>query len=254
MFSVFLPLVAELSAAASLPVLPESRLSACITQARADITAAIVTADDWLAREKGRERAYPLQCLGIAYTSLMRWDEAEEMFVAARDALPADSELAWRAKLAGMAANAALADQRPGAALMMLDAASAEARGAGEVGMAGTFEIDRARALVALDRLDEAEAALNTARRDAAQSPEGWMLSATLARRMGKLEDAQFFIETASGMNPVDLEIGLEAGLIAALSGRDDAARKSWQSVADAAPGSDLALRAQDYLKQLEQP
>ena len=254
MFSAILPLVLQLSPSTGLPTVPEARLSACITQARTDITSAIVTADEWLSGVKGREQAYPLQCLGIAYTNLMRWEAAEEMFVTARDALSAHDEPGWRAKLGGMAANAALADQRPGAALALLDVARTEARMAGDARMAGTFEIDRARALVTLDRLDEAESALETARRDAPQSAEGWLLSATLARRLGKLEDAQFFIEAASGMNPVDLEIGLEAGLIAALSGRDDAARKSWQSVADAAPDSDPGMRARDYLKQLEQP
>ena len=108
-----------------------------------------------------------------------------------------------------------------------------------------------ARALVALDRTGEAEAALNTARRDAAQDPDAWLLSATLARRLGKLSDAQFLIETAARLNPVDPEVGLEAGVIAVLSGRDEAARKSWQSVIAAAPGSAPAALAKSYIDQL---
>ena len=43
---------------------------------------------------------------------------------------------------------------------------------------------------------------------------------------------------------PRDPQVGLEAGVIAVLSGRDDAARKSWQSVIAAAPDSDEAKTA----------
>lgn len=253
MDAVLVTLLAQMLPSGQVSTLPEARLSTCITQARKDVTTAIVTADEWLKEAKGTERAYPLQCLGLAYANLMRWEAAEETFTAARDALDGTTPK-WRARLGGMAANAALADQRPGAALALLDTACADARAGADDTMAGGFEIDRARALVALDRPEEAEQALNTARRDAPQSTESWLLSATLARRMGKLEDAQFFIETASAMNPVDLEIGLEAGLIAALAGRDDAARKSWQSVIKAAPDSDIAKQARAYLEQMEQP
>ena len=180
----------------------------------------------------------------------MRWDEAEDTFLAARDALLADEKV-HRAKLGGMAANAALADSRPGAALASLEQARSDATSAGDLALAGELEIDRSRALVALDRPAEAEAALNTARRDAAQDADTWLLSATLARRLGKLQDAQFYIETAAGLSPVDPAIGLEAGVIAVLSGHDEAARKSWQSVITAAPGSEAAVTAKSYIDQL---
>ena len=51
----------------------------------------------------------------------------------------------------------------------------------------------------------------------------------------------RFLIEFA---REPDAQIGLEAGVIAVLSGRDDAARRSWQSVLTAAPGSDAAKTA----------
>jgi tetratricopeptide (TPR) repeat protein len=199
---------------------------------------------------KGNEQAWPLQCLGVAYARLLQWDAAEDSFLAARDALLPEEQVR-RAKLGGMAANAALADNRPGAALAALDQARTDATGAGDLALAGELEIDRSRALVALDRLADADAALNTARRDASQNADTWLLSATLARRQGKLQEAQFYIETAVGLSPVDPAVGLEAGVIAVLSGHDDAARKSWQSVIAAAPRSEAAVTAKSYIDQL---
>lgn len=254
MLSLLLPLMAQMAPAPapqSTPqTVPEARLTACVEQSRKDVDGAIATADDWMKGLKGSERAYPLQCLAVVYARQLRWDEAEDTFLAARDALLPDEKV-HRAKLGGMAANAALADNRPGAALASLEQARADATGAGDLALAGELEIDRSRALVALDRPAEAEAALNTARRDAAQDADTWLLSATLARRLGKLSDAQFYIETAAGLNPVDPAIGLEAGVIAVLSGHDEAARKSWQSVITTAPGSEAAATAKSYIDQL---
>jgi TolA-binding protein len=61
----------------------------------------------------------------------------------------------------------------------------------------------------------------------------------------------KIYIERAAQLFPVDPEIGLEAGVIAVLSGRDEAARKSWLSVIKAAPNSPSAKTAQGYLDQL---
>jgi cytochrome c-type biogenesis protein CcmH/NrfG len=109
----------------------------------------------------------------------------------------------------------------------------------------------RARALVSLDRAAEAQSALAEARRLAPGDAEVFLLSATLARRGQDLKAAQGFIETAALLDPVDPRIGLEAGVIAVLGGRDDAARKSWQSVIAAAPDSAPARSARAYLAQL---
>ena len=60
--------------------------------------------------------------------------------------------------------------------------------------------------------------------------------------------------EKAAELRPIDLEIGLEAGVIAMLSGHEDAARKSWKSVVDADPASPEGQTAQSYLAQLDKP
>ena len=232
------------------PALPPSRLTQCLTLARSDPASAVEQAGTWLGTVTGSARVEPGHCLGVALTGLGKLDEAEAAFLAARDDTPA-MERANRARLGAMAGNAALAAGSPERALTALDAAHGEALGAGNLNLAGEISIDRARALVLLKREGDAAAALASARTNAPENAVGWLLSATLSRRQGKLAEAQQQIELAAQLLPVDPEIGLEAGVIAALAGRDDAARRSFRSVLNAAPGSPAAKSAQAYLDQL---
>ena len=243
-------LLAQAAAAAALPSPEQDRLTVCERAARRDPTEAIATASAWLKEAVGAERSYPQECLGFAFVSLLRWQAAEDAFAAARDARPA-GELAARAKLAAMAGNAALADNRYAAAIQHLDPARGDAAAAGDAPLAGEIAADRAQAYVGLGDLAHADAALADARRDAPQRMESWLLSATLARRQGKLADAQKDIETAAALAPKDPAVGLEAGVIAALAGRDEAARQSWRSVIELAPNEPQAATARDYLAQI---
>jgi tetratricopeptide (TPR) repeat protein len=187
----------------------------------------------------------------VALGALERWNEAQNAFLRARDAAaPADA--ASRARLGAMAGNAALAGGSAASALPILDAAQAQARTAKDTDLLGSIAVDRARAFVALNQKPQAEAALAEARTAAPGDAQTWLLSATLSRRENKLTDAQAQIERAAQIAPRDPEIGLEAGVIAVLGGRDAAARKSWQSVIAAAPESDAAKTAKGYLAQLD--
>jgi len=241
------------SPAAGGGTLEEDRLALCRQEARSDPATAMVTASRWLAEATGPGRSAPQQCLGFAYTSLLRWDAAESAFLAARDAL-LPNEHAGRARLAAMAGNAALAGGRNEAALTAFDLARQDAQAADAPALAGSVEADRARALVALDRAEEAVEALARARADAPQDASVWLLSATLSRRQERLEEALGQIRTAAALAPDDPAIGLEAGLIAALSGQDEAAETSWRAVLAGSPGSPEAAVAQDYLAQLGTP
>ena len=62
---------------------------------------------------------------------------------------------------------------------------------------------------------------------------------------------SQAAIERAVAISPQDSEIGLEAGVIAILGGREDAARTSWQSVIAVQPDSLAAETARGYLAQI---
>lgn len=219
-----------------------SRLRLCLELAETSPADAQASAASWLAGTQGPDRAAAGECLGVALSRQDKWDEAKAAFLAARDAA-ADKPL--RARLGAMAGNAALAKGDAAAALAALDAARGDAPGDADIAL------DRARALVALKRTGEAEAALAEARLAAPDNAQAWLLSATLSRRLNRLAEAQTQIEKAAALQPADPEIGLEAGVIAVLSGRDEAARRSWRSVLATAPDSEEATMAKGYLAQL---
>jgi len=230
----------------------KTKLGACLAMIEEDPEAAGRVAQDWLKQAKGPERVEAGQCLGSALAAQEEFDGARKAFIDARDANPADSH-ASRARLGAMAGNAALAGNDPTGALALLDIARTDAGAAHEQKLASQIATDRARALVALKRDPEAAAALADSRAGDPTNAEAWLLSATLSRRMNKLADAQAQIEQAAQLLPVDPEIGLEAGVIAVLSGHDEAARKSWDAVVRMAPQSDAAATANAYLAQLAQ-
>ena len=271
--SLLLPLLAQVGPGAALPQAPlpdrprrtasapaaapapvKGRLQQCLDLAMVRPSEAIGLAESWLAEAKVmRDRAGAKQCKALAMTRIDGWNEAAALFLSAREDTPGH-ELAERARLGALAGNALIAAEDNAGAFAALDAARADALKAGDAKLQGSIQVDRARALVALGRNDEAATALAEARTAAPDNPQAWLLSATLSRRMGKLAEAQAQIERAAELLPVEPEIGLEAGVIAVLSGRDEAARKSWQSVIRTAPDSAEAKTAQGYLDQLGPP
>jgi tetratricopeptide (TPR) repeat protein len=251
LLAALLPVLAQASATPAVPpTMDQTKLAVCIDQASKSPQTAAVTASGWMAEATGGARAYPQQCLGVADTLLQRFDAAEQAFLTGHDFADA-TDFVLRARLAAMAGNAALADGRNQAALIDFDMAATDAGKAADPELNGGIQTDRSRALVALGKLGEAGSALEIARRDSPQNVETWLLSATLARRQGDLTAAQGRIETAAGLDPKNPQVGLEAGVIAALGNRDDAARKSFQSVIDTAAGTPEAEAAKGYLAQL---
>lgn len=237
-------------AAAAAPAPEPTRLELCLLAVDENPLAAIEAAEEWLKVSKGAATVEPNHCLGMAYNRLDRPVEAEVAFTFARDALPSN-ELRRRASYGALAAMAVLEQGDPARAEAFFAAAEAEAQSSGDARLAGDIAIDRARAQVATKQDAAAAAGLAAARIGSPANPEGWLLSGTLARRQGNLAEAQQFIEQAATLAPRDPAVGLEAGVIAVLSGRDAAARRSWQSVIAVAPGSEWARAAQGYLDQL---
>ena len=231
-----------------------AQLQSCLKLAMENPSDAIEEAEGWLAAAKSlSDRGGAKQCKALALTRLESWSEAATLFLAAREDTPAN-EPGERARLGALAGNALLVTGDTVAGLGALDHAHGDAHAASDGKLNGVIQIDRARALVALGRTEEASAALEEARYELPDNHQAWLLSATLSRRQGKLVQAQRQIERAAELMPVDPEIGLEAGVIAVLSGRDQSARLSWQSVIKAAPGSLAAKTAQGYLDQLGPP
>lgn len=231
-------------------VAQDDRLGQCLTMAASDPFGALDLAEAWSESAQGAARAEAGECEGVALVGVERWGAAQLAFVRARDATPV-SELARRARLGSMAGNAALADGDPAGADALFRAAYGDAASAARAVLTGDIAVDWSRAMVALGRIDDASAKLAEARFSSPQNPLGWLLSATLSRRQDRLAEAQAQIEEAARLAPRDPAIGLEAGVIAVLSGRDEAARRSWQSVLQVAPDSAEAATAQGYLDQL---
>ena len=230
------------------PTVEDDRLQLCIERAGKDPATSLAEASAWVAAAKGANRSKPLECLGQIYTVLLRWDAAEGAFAeAAGVTVVADD--ARRSALFAQAGNAALAGGHADRALGHLDAAVG-VPGIGPLAR-GQAEIDRGRALVALDRVEDAVQALAAAQRDTPDDPDAWLLGATVARRRGDYAAAQRQIEVAARLASTDPEIGLEAGVIAMLDGREPAARKAWQSVMLIAPETKEAETAKAYLAQL---
>lgn len=230
---------------------PPSKEQDCIAGIAADAEAAETRALTWRDGASGEDRALAGLCLGMALSEQEDWPGAEAAFLDARNAAPFQTPL--RARLGSMAANAALAQGGAERALTQIDVAVTDLGGERSGPLPLAMLLDRARALVLLKRLAEAEAPLAEARTLSPRSAEAWLLSATLSRKLDNLPEAQARIEKAAEIAPVDPEVGLEAGVIAMLSGREDAARKSWQSVVAAAPQSTAANTAKGYLAQLSE-
>ncbi len=225
-------------------------LAECMNRARTDSSAALAYARDWLSRATTPEgRVRPDQCLGQILSDRGDFTGAEAAFADGVSAL-GSSRGGSAVPLMAMAGNAALAQGNATGALEWLNRAYA-VKDYDDTPARGAIAADRARALVALGRDDEAAAALSDARQLAPEDATVFLLSATLSRRAKDLNAAQRFIETAAGLNRLDPAIGLEAGVIAVLSGHEEAARRSWNSVIVTAPDSVEAQTARGYLAQL---
>ena len=232
-------------AAQTLPTLNEVQFSECLTLARTDPASAVTDASLW-AQQGGGYLARA--CQGFALATDFKFDLALPVLTeAAKGAEEKGDPRA--ARFWAQAANAAIVAGEPQVALDALTQAlksqnlSPQERADGEV--------DRARALVALNQNENAEKALATARELSPENGTSWLLSATLSRRLNKLPDALAYIQTAAALSPRDAAVALEAGNIAIAAGDEVAARKQWEQAIAISPDSRQAISAQNQIAAL---
>jgi tetratricopeptide (TPR) repeat protein len=243
----FLPLLLQTATPASaqpLPTLDEIQFAECLDLARKDAASAVTEASLW-AQQKGGYLAKA--CHGFALASDFKFDLAIPVLTEAAQGAEERKD-PRAARFWAQAGNAAIANEQPADALTALDKALPLATANAEK---ADIEVDRARALVALTRNDEAVAALANARTLGPENGTAWLLSATLARRLGKLPDALTYIQTAAPLLPRDPAVALEAGNIAIAAGDEAAARKQWEQAIAIAPTSRQANTAQAQLAAL---
>jgi tetratricopeptide (TPR) repeat protein len=245
MLSVFLLLQAATPASAQpLPTLNEVQFTECLDLARKDAPSAVTDAGLWTQQGGGY---LALACHGFALASDFKFDLAVPVLTEAAKGAEEKKD-SRAARFWAQAGNAAIADNQPGDALTALDKALKIAAASIEK---ADIEIDRARALVTLNRPDEAVTALAIARQLGPENGTAWLLSATLARRLDKLPDALAYIQTAASLLPRDPAVALEAGNIAIAAGDEAAARKQWEQTIAIAPSSRQANTAQAQLAAL---
>jgi tetratricopeptide (TPR) repeat protein len=225
-----------------LPTLYELRFEECLTTARTDPSSAVTEALQW-SQQDGDYLAKA--CRGFALASDFKFAEAVTFLTEA--AQGADAKLDTRAvRFWAQAGNAAIAADMREEALSALDKAMQSAAPTNTE--RADIEVDRARTLVALNRADDAVAALSNARTLGPENATAWLLSATLARRLANLPDALAYIQTAATLSPRDPAVALEAGNIAVAAGDEATARKQWEQVIAIAPNSRQAATAQTQL------
>lgn len=222
------------------------RFSACIDQAASDPGAAIETANAWII-DRGGIAAQ--QCLGLAYGRTGNWRAAATAFAQAAHATE-QSDSMTASRMWGQAGNASLAASDFAAARQAFDSAIASAAPQGVA--TGELYLDRARVLVATGDMAGGRRDLDRAVALAPRDPLAWLLSATLARRMDDLSLARGHIATAAALAPDDPSVALEQGVIAALGGRDVAARQAFEQVKAVSPQSPQAQAADRYLAELD--
>ena len=237
---LFLALLAAAAAAS-----PEN----CADEIKVDPVAAVAHADAWHLAGGG---ALAKQCAALAYAAQDRWDEAATAFETAAREAAAAKETAAAANLWVQAGNARLAAGQGRQAVAAIDAALVAGTLSGPA--KGEARLDRARANVLAGDAAAARVDLDEALKLAPQDPLAWLLSASLARRMGALDRAQADIGEAAKLSPDDASVALEAGRIALAAGAPDAARIAFEGAVKNQPGSDAAKAAQAELDRLTQP
>ena len=214
------------------------RYRQCLDLAQTDPAQAIERANTWRANGGGVPARH---CLALAYGGKGDFAAATAELVAAARAAETDHD-PHAADLWGQAGNAALLAKDGGAAITGFTSGIAVA-GTEPVRLAALLT-DRARALVAANRTTEARTDLTRATGLDPSSTTGWLLLATLTRRLNDLPAAERAILEGARREPGDPDIAFEAGNIAAAQGHLDLARTEWKKVVDGAPGSDAAAAA----------
>jgi tetratricopeptide (TPR) repeat protein len=217
---------------AQLPGGEAARFQACTTLARTEPARAVTEAEAWSETSKS---VLSRHCLGLAYSAADRWTPAIAAFEQAAAQAEAERD-ARAAPLWSQAGNAALAADDPKRAITLLDKALATPSLPTLV--AGEAWVDRARADFALNDMAGTRADLDRGLKLVPQDPFPWLLSATLARKQNDLPRAEADIAEAVRLAGDDPAVELEAGNIAAATGKHDLARQAWTRAAQRDPTS----------------
>lgn len=226
----------------------DARYDRCVALIGKDPAAARAEAARW--RIAGG-RWFARACAGLAFAKESNFAAAATEFEEAARA----AELGHDDRTAGywaQAGNAWLAAGNPARARTALDAALAGGTLKGL--QLGEAQLDHARALVATGDMAAARTDLDRALANAPEDPLAWLLSATLARRMGSMVRAKTDIAEALKRASDDASVQLEAGNIAATLRDETGAKSAWAQAVRIAPDSEAGRHAAAALQQFAVP
>ena len=220
----------------------KSRYEACIAIAQAEPQRGIETAQAWRIEGGGIPARH---CLALAQFAAKDYAEALLSYEGAAAASDAAKD-GQAVSLWSQGADAAMLAGKPDGAVRFLDKALA-----GDVSdkAQASIRVNRAEALVDLKRYPEAAADLDKATKLDPAVRYGWLLQATLARRMADFKTAEAAILKAAELEPDSADVQFEAGNIAAAQGKDALARAAWLAAARADPDSPAGLAANKALQ-----
>jgi Tfp pilus assembly protein PilF len=219
--------------------LDRKRYDGCVRAIPTDAAAAEQFAVEWQAKGGGLPARH---CQALA--QLERGNPAAAAQTLAKAAQAAESAKSPQAAdFWGQAGNAALLAGDAKGAVSDFNSAIVAAGEFAPIRTANLL-IDRARAHVELADLAAARADLDRATGLAPNEPSGWLLSAALARRQGDLPRAKAHIARAAALAPTEPDILFEQGSIAAAAGDTAEARRLWDQLVKAAPGTEAARLA----------
>lgn len=225
-----------------MPETEEARASQCQAAIRQSPEAALTIANRWQASGGG---LLARQCAGLAYVALEQWNVAATLFEqaaqeAARLGEPGAVDF-WT-----QAGNAWLAGGDTARAIAAFDTALRSDRLTPE--MRGHVRLDRARSLVAENKLPQAREDLDRALQLVPADPMAWYLSAALGLRQNDLARARADIARARQIAGDDPDVLLLAGSIAGRAGDVEEAERIYRQVAEAAPDSEAGRAARAAL------
>jgi tetratricopeptide (TPR) repeat protein len=245
---VTLILIAAIALAQAAPSNEEAAYRDCVALVKKDAEKAVATASSWRLNGGG---SLARVCLGMAYSQLGRWAPAATAFDQAARA----GEVAQdprRADFWVQSGNAWLAADDPTKAVSAFDAALATTSLTPE--LRGEVHLDRARAQVALGKLQPARTDIDKGLQLVGRDPFAWYLSAALAIREGNMARAAADAAKSVELAPDDPDVLLNAGTIAGTVGDVALARQRYAQVAKLAPNSEAGRAAQAALVANSQP
>lgn len=210
----------------------------CLDLASTKPAEALTFANDWRAQKGGVPARH---CVALAYLTQKDYAAAISAFEAAANA----AEVAKSPQIAalwGQAGNTALIANQPARAMVYFNSALVAAGDAGPE--RADLHIDRARAAVELGKLDDARADVAKAVEIDPESPDGWLLTATIERSAGNLPAAETAVLNAAKFAPGDIDVALEAGNVAFAQGKIKLARSAWEAIVKVAPTDAAGMAA----------